>query len=385
MGPVVDQWVPLADRTSPPRGPDSASPRAGPVTTPSVVRRWPPRTSPGSPRWSGRTVRSCPGPRSGPAWSGPRFPRRAAGGTRGPAAGRAARGYDSPRAVRRPVGSAAWIWTTPPPGSGCPSRRSTACTGSPATGRRLRCPPRPTRPRSSTGSRCGRTTPPRSWRAGPTPALRCGLRSCAGCSTARSPWSAPISAGHGWLSPGPELPRERGPAWRHLYVYAYLALVDVVTGYHRDHGIADAVSWATLADLGRNLAIDRRMHREGWPVMQSWLTLHARGGLYELGRLQHQRGGTAIGLHIPESGPMTPEAVDGVARRGPRVLPAPLPRRALHGVLLRLVAARPATAASTCPRTPTSSGSSGGSSWSPTRSRKGWTPTSRCCGSRSAP
>ncbi|MFC7642476.1 acyltransferase domain-containing protein [Streptosporangium lutulentum] len=66
-------------------------------------------------------------------------------------------------------------------------------------------------------------------------------------------------------------------------MYAYLALVDVVTGYHRDHGIADAVSWVTLADLGRNLAIDRRMHREGWPVMQSWLTLHARGGVYELG------------------------------------------------------------------------------------------------------
>jgi hypothetical protein len=113
-----------------------------------------------------------------------------------------------------------------------------------------------------------------------------------------------------------------GPAWRHLYVYAYLvspltkfrerrhlALVDVVTGYHREHGIASAVSWATLADLGRNLAIDRRMHRECWPVMQSWLTLHARGGLFKLGRLQHQRGGTAIGLHIPESGPMTPEAV----------------------------------------------------------------------------
>ncbi|MGW4798697.1 acyltransferase domain-containing protein, partial [Nonomuraea sp. NPDC004297] len=65
-----------------------------------------------------------------------------------------------------------------------------------------------------------------------------------------------------------------------------------------------------LADLGRNLAIDRRMRREGWPVMQSWLTLHARGGLYELGRLQHQRGATAIDLHIPESGPMTPDAVE---------------------------------------------------------------------------
>jgi len=78
--------------------------------------------------------------------------------------------------------------------------------------------------------------------------------------------------GHGLLPPGPELPRDRGLAWRHLYVYVYLALIDVVTGYHRDHGITDAVSWVTLADLGRSLAIDRRMHREGWPVMQSWLT-----------------------------------------------------------------------------------------------------------------
>jgi len=150
--------------------------------------------------------------------------------------------------------------------------------------------------------------------------------------------------GHGWLAPGPGLPRERGPAWRHLYVYAYLALVGVVTRYHRDHGIADAVSWVTLADLGRNLAIDRRMHREGWPVMQSWLTLHARGGVYELGRLQHQRGEDAIGLHVPESGPMTPGGCHGVARRGPRVLPAPLSRRALHDLLLRLVAAGPPTA-----------------------------------------
>ncbi|GIF98203.1 acyltransferase domain-containing protein [Catellatospora citrea] len=115
--------------------------------------------------------------------------------------------------------------------------------------------------------------------------------------------------GHGWLPPGPELPRDRGLAWRHLYVYAYLALVDVVRGYHRDHGIAEAVTWTSLADLGRNLAIDRRMHREGWPVMQSWLSLHARGSIYELGRLQYHPGDTTIGLHIAESGPLTPEAV----------------------------------------------------------------------------
>ncbi|MBM2622944.1 DUF5596 domain-containing protein [Actinoplanes sp. LDG1-06] len=108
--------------------------------------------------------------------------------------------------------------------------------------------------------------------------------------------------GHEWLPPGPELPG--------YFAYAYLALIPVVRQYHRDHGIPDTVSWATLADLGRNLAVDRRMRGEGWPVMQSWLTLHVRGGLYELGRLQHQRGDDAISLHIPEAGPLTPEAVD---------------------------------------------------------------------------
>ncbi|MFG1945368.1 acyltransferase domain-containing protein [Nonomuraea sp. NPDC048826] len=130
--------------------------------------------------------------------------------------------------------------------------------------------------------------------------------------------------GHEWLPPGPELPRERGPAWRHLYVYAFLALVDVVRGYHRDHGIPDEVSWATLADLGRNLAVDRRMRGEGWPVMQAWLTLHWRGGVYELGRLQYQRGDT-LGIHIPETGPLAPEAVDASLEQARAFFPRHFP------------------------------------------------------------
>ncbi|MFD6563820.1 acyltransferase domain-containing protein [Micromonospora profundi] len=60
----------------------------------------------------------------------------------------------------------------------------------------------------------------------------------------------------GWPAPA-------SPQWTDL------ALVDVVRGYHLDHGVPDAVSWGTLADLGRNLAIDRRIRGEGWPVMQS--------------------------------------------------------------------------------------------------------------------
>jgi hypothetical protein len=115
--------------------------------------------------------------------------------------------------------------------------------------------------------------------------------------------------GHAWLSPGPELPGERGLAWRYLYVYGYLALVDVAMGYHRDRDIAEVVSWVTLADLGRNLAIARRMHHEGWSIIQSWLTLHSRGAIYELGRLQYQRGGNCLDLHIPETGPLTPQSV----------------------------------------------------------------------------
>lgn len=131
--------------------------------------------------------------------------------------------------------------------------------------------------------------------------------------------------GHVWLPPGPELARDRGPAWRHLYVYAYLALVDVALKFHRDHGVPDDVTWLSLSDLGRNLAIDRRMNREGWPVMQSWLTLHVRGAVYELGRLQFHRGGATLDLHIPETGPMTPEAVDASLDRARAFFPRHFP------------------------------------------------------------
>jgi hypothetical protein len=117
--------------------------------------------------------------------------------------------------------------------------------------------------------------------------------------------------GSRWLVPGPWLPRDRGPAWKHFYVYVYLALLEDALAYHARHDVPEAVSWTTLADLGRNLAIDRRMNGDGWPVMLQWLTLHVRGAIYELGRLQfHRNPGHALSLHIPRSGPLTPEACD---------------------------------------------------------------------------
>jgi len=67
------------------------------------------------------------------------------------------------------------------------------------------------------------------------------------------------------------------------------------------------------------------MHGEGWPVMQSWLTLHARGAVYELGRLHHHRGEGAISLHIPESGPLTPEVIDASLDEGRAFFPRHFP------------------------------------------------------------
>jgi hypothetical protein len=128
-----------------------------------------------------------------------------------------------------------------------------------------------------------------------------------------------------WLPPGPVLDAALGPEARLLYVYTYLARIEPVLAYNRAHGVDDAVTWATLADLGRNLAIDRRMKGQGFDVMAAWLTLHVRGALFELGRLQYQRGriepldaraagvpedAWRLSLHIPESGPLTPEACE---------------------------------------------------------------------------
>jgi hypothetical protein len=63
-----------------------------------------------------------------------------------------------------------------------------------------------------------------------------------------------------------------------------------VLAYHRRHGVAEPVSWATLADLGRRLSIDRQAELGGRLTTLQWLSLHVRGAIYELGRLQSQRG-----------------------------------------------------------------------------------------------
>jgi hypothetical protein len=114
-----------------------------------------------------------------------------------------------------------------------------------------------------------------------------------------------------------------------LYVYAFVAVLPHVRKWQDERGIPEEVAWTTLADLGRVMAIQRRIHGEPGVGVGDWLTLHFRGAIYELGRLQFARGRIGswaealaaagahvrpgdhvLDLHIPESGPLTPEACD---------------------------------------------------------------------------
>jgi hypothetical protein len=122
--------------------------------------------------------------------------------------------------------------------------------------------------------------------------------------------------------PGPAV--ESTPLGRYFFVYVYLAALADVRRFHARRQIPDEISWATLADLGRNLKRDRALLGDGGLRTSGWLTLHFRGALFQLGRLQFNRmrvsaahvadafpeGDPALGVHIPESGPLTPDACD---------------------------------------------------------------------------
>jgi len=122
--------------------------------------------------------------------------------------------------------------------------------------------------------------------------------------------------------PGPV--SESTPTGRYFFVYVYLAALADVRRFHAQRRIPDEISWATLADLGRNLKRDRLLLGDGGLRTSGWLTLHFRGSLYQLARLQFNRtnvraaqvadafreGDAALGIHIPESGPLTAEACE---------------------------------------------------------------------------
>lgn len=105
-------------------------------------------------------------------------------------------------------------------------------------------------------------------------------------------------------------------------VAAYLDTLHDIRAFHARLGIPDEISWATLADLGRQVWLHRRVHGVFGCETYWWLISHWLGSLYQLGRLQFllyreydeipgvERGEWVLGMHIPETGPLTPSAVD---------------------------------------------------------------------------
>jgi hypothetical protein len=100
-----------------------------------------------------------------------------------------------------------------------------------------------------------------------------------------------------------------------VHVWAFLATLPAIRDYHASRRIPDEVSWATLADLGQNMYENHLLHDDTGLDVPWWITIHFRGVIYQLGRLQFERrktgrGDQALGLHIPETGAMTPAACD---------------------------------------------------------------------------
>lgn len=102
-----------------------------------------------------------------------------------------------------------------------------------------------------------------------------------------------------------------------VWIEALLRFAPSVHAYHLDLGISPAVSAASLADLGLQLRINRRVHGHFGLDTWSWLTLHMAGNLFRLGRLQFhlipangQSSDWVLGVHIPEDGGLSPSLVD---------------------------------------------------------------------------
>ena len=108
----------------------------------------------------------------------------------------------------------------------------------------------------------------------------------------------------------PRLPDELGPHGRFFQLHVLLSGVEPLREWHTQRGIPDDVSWATLRDLARGVAIHRATYGYAGLDKAFWLAHHFHGELYELGRLQFELRAGALGLHIPATGPLTPQACD---------------------------------------------------------------------------
>jgi hypothetical protein len=138
-------------------------------------------------------------------------------------------------------------------------------------------------------------------------------------------------------APWPALPAHLGAAAACFYVHVFAAALPEIRAYHDHLGTPPAIAAATLADLGRHMRIDAVMHDQPCLDSQNWLLRHWRGVIAEVGRLQFEwfrhgaghladpdsaptdqatlrhptpSGASALDVHIPFAGPLSPALCD---------------------------------------------------------------------------
>lgn len=148
------------------------------------------------------------------------------------------------------------------------------------------------------------------------------------------------------LSRLPEVTAEVVDPPGYFGVLVALLTVPFARAYHREHGVAEATSWRTFLDIGRNIAVYRhRYGRLGFDDL-GWVALHLTGQLYDLGRLQVNRarldstftrlmrehgldvvvGEPCLAVHIPrDSGPMDVAACERSMTRAAEFFPTHFP------------------------------------------------------------
>ena len=142
-------------------------------------------------------------------------------------------------------------------------------------------------------------------------------------------------------------PEEIPPGSAAAWVSAVLGAVPAVADWMRAAGIPEPTIAATLGDVGRHLRLEHRnTGRTGFdaPV---WMLAVMSGSLYQLGRLQYDLrrrhplesvlpagfGEWVLDVHIPEAGPLTPDAVAASLRRAVRFFGEHFPDRPVRAAV----------------------------------------------------
>ena len=119
----------------------------------------------------------------------------------------------------------------------------------------------------------------------------------------------------------PELGASTLPITELHWLEAMLRFVPALLEWHARKDIPDAVTRDTLADFGRQMTINRRVHGGFGMDTYKWLTHVFAGRIFQLGRLQyliHQPaaaipgvsdGEWILGVHIPEGGGLSTVSV----------------------------------------------------------------------------